>query len=490
MSRIAFCGDVVLPTRVLIAGIVLVADGRIVDVLSAGDVRMPDDALVVEARDGYISPGFSTFIRMAAPAATTWMARPTRFALPTAHMPATARRRSFRPPPLERRRNLRAMLDAVEHVARRGPVPTARGSAACTGTGRISPATKIGAHPKGFERNPDPAEYEPALARGIIKSATCAAELPGAVEFCRAAKAAGCLVTCGHSERILARDGGGLRRRHAPRRSFLERHEQHRFDSQTIGHAPARQHGGVCALSSRDEHRGDRGRLSSRPGDAAIRLSDEGAGTLVPGERLQPGTRHAAGNLSHRPSPNGRTFEHNGVVACFPGPTSWPVRFSRWNTWCRMMRGHRRRLGRSDPHGLAHAGGADGFCPGSRQPRTGQAGRYRDSLPGPARQSHVYRRRRGRWHQIQGGVLGVRPPASQQHTRRRIVLHHVGIVIRERLVRASHASLVASTLPCSNLPWCDSSLLSVAQRTYANSCCSDPNVATSRSGPDFFEPYR
>ena len=58
---------------------------------------------------------------------------------------------------------------------------------------------KVGAHPKGFERNPDPSEYEPALARGLIRSATCAAELPGAVAFCRAAKAAGCLVTCGHS---------------------------------------------------------------------------------------------------------------------------------------------------------------------------------------------------------------------------------------------------------------------------------------------------
>jgi N-acetylglucosamine-6-phosphate deacetylase len=58
---------------------------------------------------------------------------------------------------------------------------------------------KVGAHPKGYERHPDPAEYAPALARGLIKSATCAAELPGAVEFCRAAKEAGCLVTCGHS---------------------------------------------------------------------------------------------------------------------------------------------------------------------------------------------------------------------------------------------------------------------------------------------------
>jgi N-acetylglucosamine-6-phosphate deacetylase len=58
---------------------------------------------------------------------------------------------------------------------------------------------KVGCHAKEARRDPDPAEYEAALAMGIVNVATCAAELPGAEAFYRAARKAGCLVTCGHS---------------------------------------------------------------------------------------------------------------------------------------------------------------------------------------------------------------------------------------------------------------------------------------------------
>lgn len=91
------------------------------------------------------------------------------------------------------------MLDSVEEVARNWMVSDGARIAGVHWYGPYFASDKIGAHPKGYERNPDPVEYNAALARGIIKTATCAAELPGAVEFCRAAKAAGCLVTCGHS---------------------------------------------------------------------------------------------------------------------------------------------------------------------------------------------------------------------------------------------------------------------------------------------------
>jgi N-acetylglucosamine-6-phosphate deacetylase len=94
---------------------------------------------------------------------------------------------------------LAGMLDAVEDVARNWNFTDGARIAGVHWYGPYFASDKIGAHPKGYERSPDPAEYRAALARGIIKTATCAAELPGAVEFCRAAKAAGCLVTCGHS---------------------------------------------------------------------------------------------------------------------------------------------------------------------------------------------------------------------------------------------------------------------------------------------------
>src|SRR5262249_26764045 len=45
----------------------------------------------------------------------------------------------------------------------------------------------------------NPEEYGRFLDTRIIRIATCAAELPGAEDFYRAAARRGCLITCGHS---------------------------------------------------------------------------------------------------------------------------------------------------------------------------------------------------------------------------------------------------------------------------------------------------
>jgi N-acetylglucosamine-6-phosphate deacetylase len=58
---------------------------------------------------------------------------------------------------------------------------------------------KVGCHSVEGRRDPDPREYERFLDLGIIRIATCAAELPGAEAFYSAARSRGCLVTCGHS---------------------------------------------------------------------------------------------------------------------------------------------------------------------------------------------------------------------------------------------------------------------------------------------------
>ncbi len=59
--------------------------------------------------------------------------------------------------------------------------------------------SKVGCHSPEGCRSPDPAEYEKFLKLGIIRIATCAAELAGAKAFYKAARAKKCLVTCGHS---------------------------------------------------------------------------------------------------------------------------------------------------------------------------------------------------------------------------------------------------------------------------------------------------
>ena len=55
-TPLVFRGQIVFPDRIA-RGAILVRDGRIVDVLPTGST-LPDDVSVVDAEDGYLSPGF------------------------------------------------------------------------------------------------------------------------------------------------------------------------------------------------------------------------------------------------------------------------------------------------------------------------------------------------------------------------------------------------------------------------------------------------
>jgi N-acetylglucosamine-6-phosphate deacetylase len=58
---------------------------------------------------------------------------------------------------------------------------------------------KVGCHSATGCRDPHADEYSSYFQGDIVRIATCAAELTGAKEFYRAARRAGCLITCGHS---------------------------------------------------------------------------------------------------------------------------------------------------------------------------------------------------------------------------------------------------------------------------------------------------
>lgn len=58
---------------------------------------------------------------------------------------------------------------------------------------------KVGVHSKGGRRDPVREEYEYFLSKEIVRIATCASELPGALEFFEFARQQGCFITCGHS---------------------------------------------------------------------------------------------------------------------------------------------------------------------------------------------------------------------------------------------------------------------------------------------------
>jgi N-acetylglucosamine-6-phosphate deacetylase len=58
---------------------------------------------------------------------------------------------------------------------------------------------KVGCHNANQCRAPKASEFGPYFRQGIVRVATCAAELPGAAAFYRRATRNDCLVTCGHS---------------------------------------------------------------------------------------------------------------------------------------------------------------------------------------------------------------------------------------------------------------------------------------------------
>src|ERR1700704_5966674 len=58
MPSILFRGSVILPTRLLPRGVVVVENERIVAVGREVDLKTPNGAAVVDAGDGYVSPGF------------------------------------------------------------------------------------------------------------------------------------------------------------------------------------------------------------------------------------------------------------------------------------------------------------------------------------------------------------------------------------------------------------------------------------------------
>jgi N-acetylglucosamine-6-phosphate deacetylase len=97
------------------------------------------------------------------------------------------------------REQVRAMLDAA--IACRDSWQASHGAriAGVHFYGPYFAEDKVGCHLKSGRRDPDPSEYLASFDLGIVRVATCAAELPGAEAFYREAQRRGCFITCGHS---------------------------------------------------------------------------------------------------------------------------------------------------------------------------------------------------------------------------------------------------------------------------------------------------
>lgn len=196
---LAFVGTIVLPDRLLPEGTVLCQGDRIMAVGPRETVSLPPDTAVVSANDGYISPGYvdihvhggagADFMDGTDEAVRTAIRAHGRHGTTTIFPTTTTGSRA----------QITAMLSACENVQRDSRPGDGARIAGVHFYGPYFAEDKVGCHLQGGRRDPDPAEYREHFDRGIIRVATCAAELPGAEEFYREATRRGCLVTCGHS---------------------------------------------------------------------------------------------------------------------------------------------------------------------------------------------------------------------------------------------------------------------------------------------------
>jgi N-acetylglucosamine-6-phosphate deacetylase len=192
-------GTLVLPDRLVADGAVQVRDGRIAAVGPAAGLPRWSGP-VADAGGAYIAPGYidmhvhggdgADFMDGTAEAFETAVRAHTRHGT-TGIVPTTT---------VARHEQTLTFLRLARRFRQVGAAP---GRARVLGAHFYGPyfaEDKVGCHPRTTARPPTPAEYEQYLEfADTILVATCAAELPGAVEFYKAAAARGVRLNAGHS---------------------------------------------------------------------------------------------------------------------------------------------------------------------------------------------------------------------------------------------------------------------------------------------------
>jgi N-acetylglucosamine-6-phosphate deacetylase len=192
-------GTVILEGELLEDAHVLCEGGRIVRV--ARGMRVPKAADVFDARGGFISPGFvdihvhggngADFMDGTVAAVQTACLAHAKHGTTTIFPTTTTGSHE----------QILAMLSACRLAQQQG---VAENLAGVHLYGPYFAEDKVGCHSKSGRREPLADEFNRYFAIGLVKIATCAAELPGAAAFYKAAKRRKCLITCGHSNASFA----------------------------------------------------------------------------------------------------------------------------------------------------------------------------------------------------------------------------------------------------------------------------------------------
>lgn len=196
-GTLCFHGDLILPDCLLRGAFLVIDNGRIV----ALDKRKPASysGPVIKIEDGFISPGFVDIhvhggdgvdYMDGTPAAVCVANRAHLRHGTTTIFPTTT---------TGSHAQLHRMLDACNDVREQWSIADGAFLAGVHFYGPYFAEDKVGCHKVEGRRDPSPDEYLAFFALDIIRVATCAAELAGAVPFFQAAREHGCLVTCGHS---------------------------------------------------------------------------------------------------------------------------------------------------------------------------------------------------------------------------------------------------------------------------------------------------
>jgi N-acetylglucosamine-6-phosphate deacetylase len=190
-------GTIILPDR-LIENASLVCEGGRITALGRR-VKRPLDAQIIDARGGYISPGFidihvhggagADFMDGSAEAVRTALKAHARHGT-TSIFPTTT---TGSP------EQITAMLSTCREVRDSWEPRQGARIAGVHVYGPYFAEDKVGCHSQSGRREPSAEEYAAWFRDDLVRIATCAAELPGALDFYRAAKKKRCIITCGHS---------------------------------------------------------------------------------------------------------------------------------------------------------------------------------------------------------------------------------------------------------------------------------------------------
>ncbi len=199
-STLAFLNaTLILPSGTLDDGALVCHSGIITAIGKAADISIPCDCERIDVQGGLIAPGFvdihvhggsgADFMDGTVDAARTAARAHARHGTTTIFPTTTTGSRE----------QIAAMLNASRTLQSAWTIQDGARIAGVHFYGPYFAENKVGCHARDARRDPDAAEYLAAFDTGIVKIATCAAELPGAEAFFRETARRGLLGTCGHS---------------------------------------------------------------------------------------------------------------------------------------------------------------------------------------------------------------------------------------------------------------------------------------------------